>query len=328
MTEQTAGRVAPDSRPVADACSLVYDREGWRAYLRRFIDPAPEYLSVFASAFCKFFGAPLEEYRRIVRESPIDAIEALVCAPERMDVVQTLRDRRRSGVTLEFLMGSAETLPSGETVNESLLRAVDGEPGVDVWAGVPLDDASRALAVIERAVAAGASGANVIPFLDRTPVTATHNTVVFGALEDAGLPVWIHAGHHFSARYQQGADSWRDIDDLARRHPRLVIIIGHAGWPQVLESTLVGARHQHVYLEFSSHRPRTFATEPEWRALIRAARGPLRHKILFGTSQWVNPQTIEELAAEVAALPIRDDVIQDWLEGNAHRLRETLSVQH
>lgn len=320
MTNQLEGRVSPHPRPVADACSLVYDREGWRAYLRRFIDPAPEYLSIFASSFCKFFGAPLDEYRRLLRECPMDAVETLTCAPERMDVVQTLRDRRRRGVTLEFLMGSAETLASGETVNESLFRAVHGEPGVGVWAGLPLNDASRALAVIDHAVRAGASGANVIPFLDRTQIGVPENSAVFGALVDSGLPVWIHSGHHFAAQYRYGADSWRDIDDLARQHPRLVIVIGHAGWPQVMESTLVAARHRHVYLEFSSHRPRTFATEPEWRALIRSARGPLRHKILFGTSGWVNAQAVDELAAEVAALPIPSDVIEDWLEGNARRL--------
>ncbi len=47
---------APARRPVVDACSLVYDDAGWRAYLNRLGENAAEYLDVFSSSFCRYFG--------------------------------------------------------------------------------------------------------------------------------------------------------------------------------------------------------------------------------------------------------------------------------
>ncbi len=312
----------PESpRPsIADACSLVLDTDGWRAYLLRFAEPAPEYLSVFGAAFCRLFDGDLQKYQAALATSPQAAVDYLLPVDRRIDTRRTLEERRQRGVVLEFLMGSAEETGSGATVNESMLHALAHEPGTDIWVGLPLNDPSRAMQTLEDSVAHGARGSNVIPFLDGVPVTDPRNTHLFGALAEAGLPVWIHSGHHFASRYRQGADSWRDIDDLARRHPRLTIVIGHAGWPQVLESTLVASRHANVHLEFSSHRPRVIGAEPEWRALIRAAHGPLRKKILFGTSRWVNPQPVDVLAAELASLPIAPEVASDWLSGNALRL--------
>lgn len=47
---------------------------------------------------------------------------------------------------------------------------------------------------------------------------------------------------------------------LEARHPRLTLVAGHAGRPDVMETLLTAARHPRVYLEFSSHRARNMAS--------------------------------------------------------------------
>jgi predicted TIM-barrel fold metal-dependent hydrolase len=86
---------------------------------------------------------------------------------------------------------------------------------------------------------------------------------------------------------------------------------------------MIAARHENVLLEISSHRPKNMAHPGAgWEPLLYYGRGPSRHKIMFGTSTWVNPVPIATLAAEVRALHRGDEeaVTQDWLHGNAARL--------
>ncbi|NEE48063.1 amidohydrolase, partial [Streptomyces sp. SID8455] len=68
-------RVRP---PVVDACSLVYDDAGWRVYLNRLGENAPEYLDVFSASFCRYFGASHTAYRDALALRRQDAVDVLL----------------------------------------------------------------------------------------------------------------------------------------------------------------------------------------------------------------------------------------------------------
>lgn len=305
---------------VVDACSLNYDADSWRAYLTRVSISAPEYLNVFASSFCRYFGTDEGQYRDALRIGAEQAVRLLVRGCADFTPLTRHARQRRDGITAEFVMGSPNLIASDETVNDRLLSLFAGIVTAPVWVGLSLARPVESLSLLGGWLDRGAVGANIIPFLDRVPLSAPANHTLFGAVSDAGLPVWIHTGHHFATGFRQGTDSWREVDDLARHHPRLTIVMGHAGWPQVREALLVAARHPRVFLEFSSHRPKNIAREPEWHALRQAARGPLRHKVMFGTSTWVNPYSTRLLAEEMQELDLPPDVLADWLGTNAAQL--------
>ncbi|NED19157.1 amidohydrolase family protein [Streptomyces sp. SID9913] len=318
-----AGPAAPSRPPVVDACSLVYDDAAWRVYLNRLGENAPEYLDVFSASFCRYFDAPHTAYRDSLAVCWQDAVDVLL-PPGRppFDLAAHLADRRRQGVTAEFAMGSAERLPDGRTVNDWLLETVrDVRDRIHVWAGISLRDPTAALRELERSLAAGATGLCVIPFLDGTDPADPRFAPVWDAAASARLPVWLHTGHHFARSHPSGLGSWRTVEALAGRHRELLLVAGHAGWPDVRETLLTAARHPGVYLEFSSHRPRHMPKPGSgWEPLLHHARGLARDRVLFGTSTWVNPGPTGPLADELTALGLPDDVVTAWLAGNAGAL--------
>lgn len=301
---------------VFDACALLYDKECWRSYLHRFIEPAPEYLKVFAPAFCRFFNVDKERYLSLLMQDAFRAVEFLVNKYD-VELDMIIPERRKNGIVGEFIMGSPQPTFDGLTVNEKLLISAVNSPGAQVWVGLPLGRPKLAVEIIETSLKRGASGANIIPFLDQVDVLDCSLSPIFSALSEAGLPTWIHTGHHFASRFPQGADSWRKIDELALRFPDLKIVMGHAGWPNVLESILVTSRHENVYLEFSSHRAKSILNRPEWFGLRNATLAPTRYKILFGTSTWVNSRPAHVLAAELNILNLPLGVLNDWVFNNA-----------
>ncbi|MDX3072644.1 amidohydrolase family protein [Streptomyces sp. NPDC088354] len=315
---------APGDRPpVVDACSLVYDDIGWRLYLARLAHNAPEYLDVFSGAFCRTFGAAHQDYRDALARRWQDAVDVLLPPGRpRFDLDAHLAARQRQGVVAEFAMGSQELRPDGRTVNAWLLDTTAAvRDRVHVWAGIGLRDPAAALRELERAVAGGARGLCVIPFLDGTDPLDPRYAPVFDAAAALRLPVWLHTGHHFAARYPTGLGSWRTVETLASRHQDLLLVAGHAGWPDVQDMLLTAARHPGVYLEFSSHRPRRMpAPGSGWAPLLHHATSLARHRVLFGTSTWVNPVPVAVLADELTALRLPSDVTAAWLHGNARAL--------
>ncbi|WP_234376986.1 amidohydrolase family protein [Streptomyces sp. TP-A0356] len=309
--------------PVIDVCSLIHDTAGWRAYLNRLGENAPEYLDVFSAALCRYFDASRPVYRAALRDGWRAALDVLL-PPARppFDLRAHLAEQDRQGVVAEIAMGSQERLPDGRTVNDWLLSTTaSARSRIHVWAGISLRDPVAALREAERTVEAGAEGLCVIPFLDGTDPTDPAFTPVFDAARLQRLPVWLHTGHHFAARRATGLGSWRTLETLAARHPGLILVAGHAGWPEVTETLLTAARHPHVYLEFSSHRPRRMADPGSgWSPLLHHARTLARERTLFGTSTWVNPVPVRRLADELTALDLGDDITGAWLSANARRL--------
>lgn len=310
-------------RPFVDACALIFDSDCWRAYLARFLPRAPEYLDVFSAALSRFFSASHERYRDALKDNLAAAIDVLV-PPDGpgIDPLAAVQQRANDGMVAEIAMGSPARLADGSTVNDRLLAlTADMRDRVHVWAGIELTNGSDPLAQVTRAQQSGATGLCLIPFLDGVDITDRAYVPVFGAAADAGLPVWLHTGHHFAAGQPTGLGSWRAVETIAARHPDLVLVCGHAGWPDVMDTLVTAARHRHVYLEFSSHRPRRMAAPGSgWLPLLHHATSLARHRVMFGTSTWVNPTPARTLADEVTTLGLPEPVTSEWLADNALRM--------
>lgn len=138
---------------------------------------------------------------------------------------------------------------------------------------------------------------------------------------DLGLIVIFHGGFPGAGAGTPGGMGYRlhrsrpipHLAGVAAKFPRLTIIAAHPGWPWPEESLALVAACPNVYMDLSGWAPKY------WPACtVRASRGRLAHKLLFG-SDWP-ALTPERWLSEFDALDIpehnRDLILQD----NAARL--------
>jgi uncharacterized protein len=314
-------RGAMTRQDVVDVCSLVYDGECWLNYLERLAVHAPEYLSVFAGSFARFFAIPQEAWRSALHaDGPAGPLRLVAATPRPLDVDAYLEARAAQGVVAEIAMGSPGILADGTRVNERVAALAAASGGrIHAWAGISLREAAVAERELRRGIDLGMRGLAIIPFLDDVDVTAPHCARVFDLAAEHRLGLWLHTGHHYARRVPLDVSSWRHLDVLAGRYPELSVVAGHAAWPWVREAVSVALRHGNVYLEISSHRPRSLAGEGGgWEPLLRlGGRPPLRGRVLFGTSTWVNPVPVGDLTRELLDLGLPGQTARAWLSGNA-----------
>jgi uncharacterized protein len=69
---------------------------------------------------------------------------------------------------------------------------------------------------------------------------------VWGLLAETGTPIVVHAG---SGPVPNGFTGPGPIGAVLRRHPRLALVIAHAGAPEYAEFLAMAERHEHVRLD-------------------------------------------------------------------------------
>jgi predicted TIM-barrel fold metal-dependent hydrolase len=262
---------------VIDVCEVVYDDESWAAYFHALGSVAPRYLTIFGSA------------PALTKPGPEHAAQ--------LDELE-----------VQVLHGGEWPVPGG-TVNDRVSAYVRTSPKLRFWAGVDL--ARDPLAEAKRCVdELGATGLSLIPFLTAADLTDPRYEGLWDFAQQRALPVWVHCGQHFRSDWPVHLNGPSVIDTVAGRFPGVPLVAGHAGWPWVDEMLAVAARHDHVYLELSSHRPsrlrETFA--PLWVHPIA------RRRVLFGSASWTQGQSPRALAD---AVPGDEAVVRRWLHDNA-----------
>ena len=79
-------------------------------------------------------------------------------------------------------------------------------------------------------------------------------------------------------------------------------------------------RHENLYIDPSGHRWKYLATPNSgWEMLLHFGNSVLQDKILFGTDWPLMPLSLKEIAAEARALPLKPEVMEKWMGGNAAR---------
>lgn len=321
MTEQAPSTSTPS--PIIDVCGTVYDAVAWRANLMNFAAEGAGYLKAFAPALTAKAEVPIDAYERALAVSPQKAVELLLASP-RMDIdaLAYARELRDEGIVHQVLLGTQLAVEGGGTVNDRVIAiALQAPDTLQAWAGLSMADIPAALDELERCIALGAKGVSTVPFQAGVDPDSPSCHQLYGRLAELKLPLWIHTGMSFASNKPLHACTWNHIDRIAMAHPRLRIVSGHGGWPWIAEAMAVLQRQPNVYLEFSAHRPRHMAMAGSgWEPLFLYGRGIVRHKILFGSSAFVQRATVRELADEVRAIGMEDKVTNAWLCDNAARL--------
>lgn len=309
--------------PVIDVCEVAYDTECWTAYLGALAAAAPRYLVLFAGRLAARTGRAPGEVAADAARDPAGTAERLAAVlGDGFDIDRHVAALAETGVAHQVLHGGPWPVADG-TVNDRVAGYAARHPDrLSAWAGVALADPRAALAEARRALdSLGATGLSVIPFLDGVDPSGPEHAEFWRFAADAGVPVWLHCGQHFRSDVPIDVSAPRVLDRIAGAHPGLVLIAGHGGWPWVAEMLAVAQRHPNVHLEFSSHRPsRMAAPGSGWEALLALGAGPVRDRVMFGSTSWTQARPPAALAAEVAGLGLPDGTVRAWLHGNAERL--------
>ena len=102
------------------------------------------------------------------------------------------------------------------------------------------------------------------------------------------------------------------LDDVAADFPDLRIVMAHPSVPWQDAAISIATHKSNVWIDLSGWAPKYFPPQ-----LVRAANGPLRHKVLFGTDypfitpdRWLGEFADLDLKPEVRPLVLRENAIR------------------
>lgn len=140
---------------------------------------------------------------------------------------------------------------------------------------------------------------------------------VWGAIEDAGIPVVIHCGSGPAPGTYTGPEP---IDALLQRFPRLPLIIAHMGMPEYGEFLDLAERFTEVRLDttmsFTDFSEASWPFPSSKKSLLR----DLQDRILFGSDFPNIPYSYLHALEAVARLDLGDDWVRAVIHDNAARL--------
>ncbi|AYJ47782.1 amidohydrolase family protein [Rhodococcus sp. P1Y] len=140
---------------------------------------------------------------------------------------------------------------------------------------------------------------------------------VWGAIEDASIPVVIHCGSGPTPGPHTGPGP---IGELLGRFPRLPLIIAHMGMPEYSEFLDLAERYEHVRLDTTMAF--TDFSEARWPfpSSEMSRLRDLQGRILFGSDFPNIPYTYAEALEAVARLDLGDDWVRDVCYSNGAEL--------
>jgi uncharacterized protein len=140
----------------------------------------------------------------------------------------------------------------------------------------------------------------------------------WGVLEDAGIPVVIHAG---SGPVPTAFTGPGPVAELLASYPRLALVIAHLGAPEYAEFLTLAETHEHVMVDT------TMVFTPFFDSLGAVFPGglvprlrDLRPKVLLGSDFPNIPYPYAEQLAALARLDLGDDWLRDVCWNNGARV--------
>ncbi len=230
-----------------------------------------------------------------------------------------------AGIDRAMITGFDEKGSCGKTFipNDLVAGLAERHPGRFLpFAGADVASGMEGVRELERCVRERRfRGLSVRPFMIDLPCDHRRYYPFYAKCVELGVPVSIHSSANWTSCRISDLGHPRHIDQIAADFPELQIIVSHAGYPWVLETTLLAWKYENVWLELSAHRPRYLA-EPGtgWEPLLRFGKTTVREKVLWGSGWFLVGRPPATLVAEMGELPIGDEVRAAWMGGNARRL--------
>ena len=200
-----------------------------------------------------------------------------------------------------------DPIPSAEIVDRAADHADVLIPfaSVDPRRGDAAIDELRAL-VLDH----GARGVKLHPTVQGFDPSDEAYRPLWTAIAELGIPAVVHTGQTgIGAGVPGGAglklrySNPMLLDDVAAEHPELVLILAHPSVPWQDEAISIATHKPGAHIDLSGWSPKYFPPQ-----LVRAAKGPLQEKVLFGSDfplitpdRWLRDAPLLELPDAVMA---------------------------
>jgi hypothetical protein len=158
------------------------------------------------------------------------------------------------------------------------------EPDVTCLGGVHAEDEDPA-GVVRRAIEDhGMRGLKLHPMVQRTGPGDPRLAGALEALAGYGLPLYVHTGFE---EFYGWAYPIAQLEEIARRHPEIPLVLCHANYPNFAWAADMARRHPNVWLDLTNATmfrrepasPARDALEAAFRSLFAAAPD----RLIFGT---------------------------------------------
>ena len=223
-----------------------------------------------------------------------------------------IEEIREAGVAAAVVIG--RDTPAIQNDNDQIHALVSRHPELIGVGSVDPERLGRAaVAEAERAVKAlKLKAINLEPGFG-SPARAFDDALlwpVYEALQDWDTPVFLMTGPTMP---DLAFNDPTAIGRVARRFPRLQIVVHHGAWPRVDEIVGVAFRYANVTLV-----PDMYIFQPGGRLYVEAANGALSDQIAFGSSYPF--RAMRQSVDDYKRLGFRDEVLEKLFCGNAARL--------
>lgn len=91
----------------------------------------------------------------------------------------------------------------------------------------------------------------------------------------------------------------------------------HGGWPWVTEMVAVAWKHSNMYIEIGAISPKYTRSGTGWEPLLVYGNSLIQDRVLWATDSML---PFDRSLEEARNLPLKPEVLEKWLGGNAARL--------
>ena len=248
-------------------------------------------------------------YRELLQEEWRNSVEGMISSME------------EAGIDKAVLQAEYGGTGDYHALNDATARIAGAHPDkfpVYFMCLNPLVDEDM-VEVLERGVKEqGFKGLNIQAWAVRVSSTDSRFWPVYAKCQELGLIVTVHSSISFNVDRSLYYSHVSHLDKIACDFPELKLVANHGGWPWVLEMVAVAWKHENVYIELGGVSPKYFATPGGgWEPLLQYGNTLLQNQVLFATDSMLPHRRCVD---ELKALPLKEEVKDKWLGGNAARL--------
>lgn len=255
-------------------------------------------------------GHGFSNYQNIFSRRSEGGVQTQSGKPHGMSLASFVQLMDRAGVEVGVLR-------AGNAINATALRQFPGR--FIGLATISPHDGMRGVRELVRLVTEeGFGGLRVSSLYNMVPASDRRYYPLYAKCVELDIPVRIYSNMNYANDRPYDLGHPRHLDQIAMDFPELRIIAGLSGWPWVNETVALLRRHPNLYADTASHRPRYFGVPGSgWEQFLQFGNTLLQNKIMVGLSWEAFGTTMEVLVEEYAALPLKSNVLDKWLYGNA-----------
>jgi len=248
-------------------------------------------------------------YRELLQEEWRNSVEGMISSMEEAGIDKAVLQAEYGGTGDYHALNDATARIAGANPDKFPVYFMCLNPLVD----------EDMVEVLERGVKEqGFKGLNIQAWAVRVSSTDSRFWPVYAKCQELGLIVTVHSSISFNVDRSLYYSHVSHLDKIACDFPELKLVANHGGWPWVLEMVAVAWKHENVYIELGGVSPKYFATPGGgWEPLLQYGNTLLQNQVLFATDSMLPHRRCVD---ELKALPLKEEVKDKWLGGNAARL--------